>query len=523
MSPINIIPKPIQYVQCEGYFLLSPETTIVAAGDARKTGLQLASLLAPATGFWLNVQPSASAGSDLIDVRLDARMKRLGTEGYRLSVSPERVDVRAYQEPGLFYAIQSLRQLLPVDVYRSAPVGTREWKIPCVEIEDTPRFGWRGAHLDVARHFMPKSFIKKFVDLLATHKLNTFHWHLTDDQGWRIEIERYPRLTEVGAWRKETLVGHHRDSVENLVCDGKPHGGFYTQEDVREIVAYARERFVNVVPEIEMPGHAQAAIAAYRELGNTGRPGEVRTFWGISDDVFNANESTIAFLQNVLEEVLTLFPSQFIHVGGDECPKKQWKESPEAQARMRELGLANEEELQSYFIRRMDQFLTQRDRRLVGWDEILEGGLAPNATVMSWRGEEGGIAAAKAGHDVVMAPNHSTYLDYYQSEDRESEPLAIGGYVPLEKVYHYEPVPAPLGPEEARHVLGAQGQLWTEYMPDYRQVEYMAFPRLSALAEVVWTPAERKDYQEFLSRLAVHLKRLDALDVNYRKLSGTAT
>jgi hexosaminidase len=277
---------------------------------------------------------------------------------------------------------------------------------------------------------------------------------------------------------------------------------------------------VNVVPEIEMPGHAQAAIAAYPELGNTGRPVEARTFWGISEDVFNVNESTISFLQHVLEEVLELFPSEFIHVGGDECPKKQWKESPEAQARMRELGLANEEELQSYFIRRMDKFLTQRGRRLVGWDEILEGGLAPNATVMSWRGEEGGIAAAKAGHDVVMAPNHSTYLDYYQSEDRESEPLAIGGYVPLEKVYHYEPIPAALGPEEARHVLGAQGQLWTEYMPDYRQVEYMAFPRLSALAEGMWTPAERKDYKGFLSRLAEHLERLDALDVNYRNPFG---
>ena len=517
MLPMNIIPKPVRYVQRGGYFRLNAATDILAAGSARKSGLLLASLLAPAAGFWLAVQTSTTSRSNLIDLRLDTRMKGLGREGYRLSVSPERIRVRAFQEPGLFYAIQSLRQLLPEDVYRSASVGGLEWQIPCVEIEDIPRFGWRGMHLDVGRHFMPKSFIKKFIDLLALHKLNTFHWHLTDDQGWRIEIKRYPRLTEVGAWRKETLVGSYRRSRENPVYDGKPHGGFYTQEDIREIVAYAQERFVNIVPEIEMPGHAQAAIAAYPELGNTGRPVEVATTWGIIEDVFNVNEGTIGFLQNVLEEVLALFPSDFIHVGGDECPKKQWRESPAAQSRMRELGLANEEELQSYLIRRMDTFLTQRDRRLVGWDEILEGGLASNATVMSWRGEDGGIAAAKAGHDVVMAPNHTTYLDYYQSEDQQKEPLAIGGYIPLEKVYHYEPIPVALSAGEAQHVLGAQGQLWTEYMPDYRQVEYMAFPRLCALAEVVWTPPQHKEYREFLSRLAVHLERLDILDVNYRK------
>jgi hexosaminidase len=516
MLPISIIPKPARYVQREGNFPLSVDTVILAPGSARGSGLQLASLLAPATGFWLNVQSFSSATFNLIDLRLDARLKSLGREGYRLSVSPERVQVRAFDEPGLFYAVQSLRQLLPPDVYRSAPAGTVDWRIPCFEIEDIPRFGWRGAHLDVARHFISKSFIKKFIDLLALHKLNTFHWHLTDDQGWRIEIKRYPRLTEVGAWRKETVVGHYRRSVENPVYDGKPHGGSYTQEDIREIVAYAQERCINVVPEIEMPGHAQAAIAAYPELGNIGLPAEARTIWGISEEVFNVNETTIAFLQNVLTEVLELFPSEFIHIGGDECPKRQWRESPDAQARMRELGLAGEEELQSYFIRRMDTFLTERGRRLVGWDEILEGGLAPNATVMSWRGEDGGIASAKAGHDVVMAPNTYTYLDYYQSEDWDAEPLAIGGYVPLEKVYHYEPVPAALSAAEARHVLGTQGQLWTEYMPDFRQVEYMAFPRLCALAEVAWTPPQHKDYGEFSSRLAVHLKRLDALDVNYR-------
>jgi hexosaminidase len=517
MSTISLVPQPYRLVRHSGTFSLTADTIILAPGDARRTGLQLASALAPATGLWLEVRSSSRRGSGCIELRLDGRLKKLGREGYTLSVSPDRIRIRAFQEPGLFYAIQTLRQLLPAGIYRSAPIGAIEWTIPGVEIQDMPRFGWRGAHLDTARHFMPKSFVKKFIDLLALHKMNVFHWHLTDDQGWRIEIKRYPRLTQLGAWRKETVVGRYRGHIDDLEFDGKPHGGYYTQDDIREIVAYAQERHVNILPEIEMPGHAQAAVTAYPELGNVEEPLQVSTYWGIRENVFNVDESTIKFLQNVLEEVLDLFPSEFIHVGGDECPKKQWRESPAAQKRMRELDLADEEALQSYFIRRMDSFLTERGRRLVGWDEILEGGLAANATVMSWRGEEGGIAAAKAGHDVVMAPNTYTYLDYYQSEDRDSEPLAIGGYVSLEKVYGYEPIPASLSAVEGRHVLGAQGQLWTEYMPDYRQVEYMAFPRLSALAEVVWTPPQNKDYDEFLARLETHLARLSNLDVNCRQ------
>jgi hexosaminidase len=427
------------------------------------------------------------------------------------------VEIRSAGEAGLFYGVQSLLQLLPPAIFRAAPIGKDEWVIPAVEIEDRPRFGWRGAHLDVARHFMPKSFVLKFIDLLALHKLNTFHWHLTDDQGWRIEIERYPRLAEVGAWRKETLVGHWRTTRQNPQYDGVRHGGYYSQDDVREVVAYAAARHVNVVPEIEMPGHAQAAIAAYPELGNDpSRRVEAAREWGIKEDICNAEESTILFMQNVLEEVLALFPSEFIHVGGDEAPKKQWKASPAAQARIRELGLKDEDELQSYFIRRMDVYLTERGRRLVGWDEILEGGLAPNATVMSWRGEKGGIAAASAGHDVVMAPNTYTYLDYYQSEDKENEPLAIGGYLPLKTVYGYDPTAA-LPAEAVDRVLGTQAQLWTEYLPSPRSVEYMAFPRLSALAEVAWTPSARKDFSDFLDRLSGHLARLEALDVNYRR------
>jgi hexosaminidase len=433
-------------------------------------------------------------------------------------VRPDRVVARAAEPEGLFYAIQTIRQLLPPEIFRRSQVAGLTWSMPAVEIEDVPRFSWRGAHLDVARHFMPKEFVKKYIDLLALHKMNSFHWHLTEDQGWRIEIKKYPRLTEVGAWRKETLVGRpNRDTTKNTY-DGKRHGGFYTQDDVREVVAYAAERFINVVPEIEMPGHAQAAIAAYPWLGNyPNRQLEVWTRWGVNENILNAEPRTIAFMQDVLAEVIELFPSKFIHVGGDEAVKTQWRSSPRAQARIRELGLKNEEELQSWFIRQMDAFLAARGRRLVGWDEILEGGLAPGATVMSWRGVRGGIAAARAGHDVVMAPTTYTYFDYYQSPNRDREPLAIGGLLPLDSVYGFEPIPAELEPQYAKHVLGAQGQLWTEYLPTPRHVEYMAYPRMTALAEVVWTPRERKNFADFRRRLDVHLKRLDELQVNYRK------
>jgi hexosaminidase len=519
MMPIDIlIPKPVKLTPMDGVFRLTADTIIAASGAASTIGHTLAQALTPATGYWLAVT-SLHSGANAIEIELSPELARLGGEGYQLNVAQEKVALRAPQPAGLFYGVQSLLQLLPPEILRQAQVENVAWTIPCIQIEDTPAFGWRGAMLDVGRHFAPKAFVKKFIDLLALHKLNTFHWHLTEDQGWRIEIEQYPRLTEIGAWRKETLIGKpDRNNPANDKYDGKPHGGFYTQDDVREIVAYARARYVNVVPEIEMPGHAQAAIAAYPELGNTGQPIEVGATWGIYENVYNVEESTFQFLQNVLAEVLALFPSPFIHIGGDECPKAQWKASPQAQARMKELGLQDEEELQSYFVRRMDEFLTGHGRRLVGWDEILEGGLAPNATVMSWRGEKGGIAAARAGHDVVMAPNTSTYLDYYQSEDRSKEPLAIGGFVSLEKVYTYQPIPQELTPEEARHVLGAQAQLWAEYMPDTRHVEYMAFPRLCALAEATWTPGAAKDYADFTRRLGTHLKRLSILDVNYRPL-----
>ncbi len=519
MAPkINVIPEPVHWKLTGGQFSLSPNTPVFVPNSAEKAAASLEQSLSPAVPLIRTKGALPEESPAGIAFRLDTSLSRLGPEGYRLTVTPEQVELRAPQGPGLFYAVQTLRQLLPPEAFGSQGKAKAAWAIPCIEVEDTPRFAWRGAMLDVARHFMPTSFLLKFIDLLALHKLNTFHLHLTDDQGWRIEIKKHPRLTGVGAWRKETMIGRLGEGETPAAFDGIPHGGFYSQEEVQAVVAYARDRFVNIVPEIEMPGHCQAALAAYPELGNTLHPLEVSTRWGIHEDVYNVEESTFAFLEEVLSEVLELFPGPFIHLGGDEVPKTQWRQTPAAQNRLRELGLQDEQALQSYFIRRMDAFLAGRGRRLVGWDEILEGGLAPGATVMSWRGEQGGITAAIAGHDVVMAPNHYTYLDYYQSEDREREPLAIGGFLPLEKVYQYEPVPPAIPPERASHVLGAQAQLWTEYMPDPQRVETMAFPRLCALAEVAWTLQERKDLADFIRRLPVHLQRLDRLGVRYRPL-----
>lgn len=508
---MSIIPCPSSQETSSGPLAIAPGTAVVASGAAQIEAEKIAAHLRRVTGFALPVQ--SMSATPAITFVLNEAHAGLGPEGYTLDVAPEGIVASAAAPAGLFYAGQSLLQLLPTDIFAGEVVPGVDWIVPGVRIGDQPRFGWRGMHLDVARHFMPMAFIKRFIDLLAMHKMNVFHWHLTEDQGWRLEIKKYPRLTEVGAWRKETRVGHERDATG---FDGVPHGGFYTQDQAREIVAYAAARHINVLPEIEMPGHAQAAIAAYPELGNTGEQLEVSCQWGIHKHVVNVEESTIAFYQDVLREVLDVFPSVYIHIGGDECPKDEWRVSPRAQASMHELDLQDEDALQSWFIRRMDAFLNEHGRTLVGWDEILEGGLAPNAVVMSWRGEEGGIAAAKANHDVVMAPNQYTYFDHYQSPDRESEPLAIGGFLPLEKVYGYDPIPHELSAGEAQHVLGVQGQLWTEYMKTPTQVEYMAFPRMCALAEVAWTPLVRKNYEDFFGRLQTQLQRLATIGVNYR-------
>ncbi len=511
---MTILPQPAKFIAQSGSFDLNAETAIVVPhsipASSGRVAEQLTTWLRLATGYPLPLRETVSSNSIRFELLASPS---LPNEGYRLEVGDEQVVIQATAPAGFFYAAQSLRQLLPPEVFATTVQPGMVWRVPGVWIEDAPRLGWRGAMLDTVRHYMPVDFIKSFLDLLALHKLNVFHWHLTDDQGWRLEIERYPRLTEVGAWRSETLVGHLDDQPHR--CDGTRHGGFYTQADVREIVSYAAERHITVIPEIEMPGHATAAIAAYPELGNRSEPLAVQGIWGIHTSIFNVQPATLEFLKHVLDEVLTLFPSKFIHIGGDEAPKKEWRESPSVQEQIQALGLEDEHQMQSYVIKQIGIFLSSHGRHLIGWDEILEGGLAEGATVMSWRGEAGGIAAAKLGHDVVMAPGSHTYLDHYQVEDRTAEPLAIGGFTPLEKAYAYEPIPKELSKTEARHVLGAQAQLWTEYMPTPRHVEFMAFPRLCALADVFWTPGA-KDYAAFLLRLEKQLQRFDQLGVNYR-------
>jgi hexosaminidase len=505
-----LIPIPAKLTSRGGTFALSASTQIEASDALRAHAERLRDELRPATGFPLPIVTRASGSR--ITLALDEALARVGEEAYRLSVTADAVVITAARPVGVTHGTQTLRQLLPPAIFRRAVTSDVAWTAAGVEIEDKPRFSWRGSHLDVGRHFMPKATVLKHIDLLALHKLNVFHWHLTEDQCWRSEIKKYPKLTEVGAWRKDSMIPPLTRDPAQRKFSGQPHGGFYTQDDVREVVRYAADRGITVVPEIEMPGHALAAIAAYPELGNTSTEHEVQTYWGISPHVFGVGDNVLKFLENVLEEVLSLFPSKFIHVGGDECPKVEWKESAAAQARMKELGLKDEDELQSWFITHFDKWLAARGRRLIGWDEILEGGLAPGATVMSWRGEKGGIAAAKAGHDVVMAPEKPTYFDYDNSED---EPLKIRRLNTLAEVYAYEPVPKELSADEAEHVLGAQGQLWTEYMPDPQRMEHMAWPRLTALAEVLWSPRETRDAADFARRLETHLERLRLIDVNY--------
>lgn len=511
-----IVPRPVKMEVHAGAFILKSSTHIAVTKDTRTLGNQLASDLRTSTNLALDV--NSRGGKDAISLKLDSSLRNLGPEGYRLESTDSGVEIKAFAPAGVFYGIQTFRQMLPVENYRKSSYSKVQWSVPSVSIEDKPRFAWRGAMMDVSRHFMPKADVLKFIDTLALHKMNSFHFHLTDDQGWRMEIKRYPKLTSIGAWHKPSDLTNDPTTIPNI-----PDGGFYTQDDLREVVAYAKDRFINVVPEIEMPGHSNAAIAAYPELGAIGKQIEPPPVNGSAPDVFNTDDSTIEFLQNVLTEVMDVFPSKFIHVGGDEVDKGPWKGNANSQDRMKKLGLKNEEELQSWFMRQMDGFLTKHGRRLIGWDEILEGGLAQNATVMSWRGIAGGIAAAKADHDVVMAPTTYTYLDYYQSRDRSTEPRAIGGFVPLEAVYGYEPIPSELTPAQATHILGVQGQLWAEYIPNFKHVEYMAWPRLCAIAEITWSPLKGKDFADFSKRLKVHLERLKVLDVKYRPLDTAAS
>ena len=453
---------------------------------------------------------SESGGNDsAIKVGIDGQG---AAESYRLSVTTEGITLNAADYAGLFYGLQTLSQLMPPDAVTSPDVSSFE--LPVLEIDDAPRFTSRGVHLDVARHFFPPEFIKHYIDLLALYKINRFHWHLTEDQGWRIEIEQYPKLTEVAAFREQTQIGHGLDEFQG---DGVRYGGFYTKDEIREIVAYAQARSVMIIPEIEMPGHATAALAAYPELACTEGPFEVAMTWGIFEDIYCPYESTFEFLENVLLEVIDLFPGDYIHIGGDEAPKARWEESEYVQDLMGREGFNDVEQVQGYFIRRIEQFLNEHGKRLIGWDEIIEGGLPPNATVMSWRGTIGGIEASRRGHDVVMTPYSHLYLDYYQSADQENEPFAIGGFLPLDTVYSYEPVPSQLRERDKTRIIGAQANVWTEYMKTGEHVEYMLLPRMLALAEVVWSPAEAKNFTNFLKRLEWHLDRFDALGVNYRE------
>jgi hexosaminidase len=501
-----LIPRPTTMRATGGEFELDEATGICAAGGLAGVSAWLQGALRPATGLALGESPDGA-----IRLCLDPA---LGAEAFRLAATPEGIRIEGGDAAGVFYGCQALLQLLPPAVFRRAAVSGVRWAVPAVQIQDGPRFAWRGTMLDVARHFMPKHDVLRFVDLMAMHRLNVLHLHLTEDQGWRIEILAYPRLTEVGAWRRESQVGAEADAPG----DGRPHGGYYTQDDIREIVAYAAARFITVVPEIESPGHVQAALAAYPELGVSGDKLEVWTRWGISPNVLNVQESTVDFFTDVLDEVMELFPSPYIGVGGDECPKDQWRGDPGTQQRMAELGVPDEEALQSWFIRRLDDHLSAAGRRLLGWDEILEGGLAPGATVASWRGMTGAITGARRGHDVVACPDDGVYLDYRQS-DSADEPIPVNIVLTVADVYDFEPIPAELTKDEARHVLGGQANIWTEHMDSPRVVDFFAFPRLCALAEALWSTQER-DFDDFAGRLDEHLARLDALGVEYRRPSG---
>ena len=552
-AAVAIIPQPASMETCDGQFTLRTTSVLVAEKAVAAEAERLASALAPAMGAAPRVVVAKNVASARRRFKLCGRkpranarcrtwirfeqVKRKGPppEGYQLDVSSGFVRIRASDAAGLFYGAESLRQLLPPTIFATSPSAS-EWTAPCVRVADAPRFQWRGAMLDVGRHFMPKAVVLKLVELMALHKLNTFHWHLTDDQGWRLQILKYPKLTEIGSMRTASPVRllPHGDFLNFLVnggfggqpmqTDGVPHGGFYTQDDVREVVAFAAARHVRIVPEIDMPGHIISAIASYPELGNTGVPIPVATTVGIHEDILNVNDATFAFLEDVLSEMLDLFPGEFVHVGGDEVPVVQWEQSPDAQARMAELGLTDEHQLTTYFTNRIGQFLTGRGRRWIGWNDILKEGLDPAAAIMSWTGAGPGTQAAQAGRDVVMAPLGTNYFDHANAlplppaeqallEAAPGATIAPSFVTTIEEAYGFEPIPPALTPDEATHILGGQAQLWTEWMLDGRDVEREGFPRLAAFAETVWSPKDARDYADFSARLATHVDRLTALDV----------
>lgn len=513
-ADFNIIPRPQQVnVSNDAPFTLSAKTVIslgTNSQDMKRNANMLASYIEQATG----IRPAIGKSKNGTAIVLTIDKTIANAEGYKLDADAKQIRIAGASAAGVFYGIQTLRKSLPHVNGKASKVS-----IPAVHIADAPRFAYRGTHLDVSRHFVTADSVRQFIDMLALHNINRFHWHLTDDQGWRIEIKKYPLLTQIGSKRAQTVIGHNSGKY-----DGKPYSGFYTQKQIRDIVKYAADRYITIVPEIDLPGHMQAALAAYPDMGCTGGPYEVWQKWGVSDNVLCAgNDKTLTFIDNVLKEITQLFPSKYIHVGGDECPKTQWQKCPKCQARIKALNLeakdghSAEERLQSYIITHASNYLKSLGRNTIGWDEILEGGLAEGATVMSWRGESGGIAAAKQHHDVVMTPNSYLYFDYYQSLDKANEPLAIGGYLPLETVYSYEPMPKELTADEARHIIGVQANIWTEYMPTFKQMQYMALPRLAALSEVQWSQPALKDYTNFTNRLTKFTHLYDRLGYNYAK------
>ncbi len=518
-----IIPQPQKMKLGSGNFSLTASTRLIVAekSELTETASYLAKRVFRASGFDLLADKPSDAKGGIIRLSIDSRIK--GEEAYTLSVTAEKVDIRAATSAGIFYGIQSLLQLMPPKIFGNSARQDILWNIPFVDISDAPRFGYRGMHLDVGRHFFPVENIKSYIDYLALHKMNRFHWHLTEDQGWRIEIMKYPKLAEVSAWRKETLIGHAGRAKASFKFDGKRYGGYYTQDEVREVVAYAAERHITIIPEIELPGHSLAALAAYPELACTEGPFEVGTYWGVFKDVYCPNEATFTFLQDVLSEVMALFPSKYIHIGGDECPKDRWKESQFCQELIKREGLKDEHELQSWFVRRIEKFLNKNGRKLIGWDEITEGGLSPTATVMFWRGHmtDLPLSVAEGGNNLIMTPTSHCYFDYYQSK-RDSEPLAIGGYLPAKKVYEFEPIPTDFPQELIPQISGLQGNVWTEYIPTWKHLQYMVFPRLCAMAEVGWSAKDARDWSDFSSRMNVHFQRLDLLGINYARHMLTA-
>lgn len=515
-NEITLIPQVQKMTLGESSFKFNGSTKLVVESvDQEVIARQFASYFEKAAGFNLTVVVGGNEGSNQVYFKTEPVMT---PEGYSLEVQKNRIEIKASKPAGFFYATQTLRQLLPAEIESQQKQSNVEWLVPVANISDTPAFKWRGFMLDVSRHFFPKEDVLRMIDNLSLHKINTLHLHLVDDQGWRIEIKKYPKLTEVGAWRVDREDKPWGGRAAQEPGEKATYGGFYTQADIKEIVAYAQAHFITVVPEIEMPAHVMSALAAYPQFSCKGKPITVPPggVWPITDIYCAGNDSTFLFLQDVLTEVIDLFPSKYIHVGGDEATKTEWEKCPKCQKRIKDERLKNVGELQSYFMKRMEKFVNSKGKTLLGWDEILEGGLPAEATVMSWRGFQGGIEAANAGHDVVMTPTSDCYFDYYQGP-MDQEPLAIGGYLPLSKVYNFNPVAPEISAEGAKHILGGQANLWTEFVPNFKHLEYMAFPRIAALAEAVWSPKEVKNWDDFSRRIKLFMKRYDQLDINYAK------